>query len=105
MYYCTELCYLLYLLFRRVCRAGEFPLSWKVSCIILATNVEALSQTHNFIALLLFSLRWPQYLSELFTHNYIGTFPLTFYPLSLGLLKTPELKTVELLWHLLLYRL
>ena len=30
---CDELCYLLCLLFRRVCRSEEFPLSWKVSRI------------------------------------------------------------------------
>ena len=32
-YCCDELCYPVYLLFHRVCRAGEFPLSWKISRI------------------------------------------------------------------------
>jgi len=32
-YCCAELCYPVCLLFRRVCRSGEFPLSWKVSHI------------------------------------------------------------------------
>ena len=33
-YCCDELCHPVCLLFRRVCRSGEFPLSWKVSHII-----------------------------------------------------------------------
>ena len=32
-YCCDELCHPVCLLFRRVCRSGEFPLSWKVSRI------------------------------------------------------------------------
>ena len=52
----------------------------------LFTNVKALSLTHDFVARSLCSLHWPWYSSELFTHNYIDTFPPTFYPLSLGLL-------------------
>ena len=33
-YCCDELCHPVCLLFRYVCRSGEFPLSWKVSHII-----------------------------------------------------------------------
>ena len=33
-YCCDKLCYPVCLLFRRVCRSGKFPLSWKVSHFI-----------------------------------------------------------------------